>query len=81
MQSPIEEEQGSQTPETSLELQYIKEYLQSRGLTYKETWDLPGEKRMRIMKEAMQYASGKLEETRSKAKLIDHLHDAAKGIS
>ncbi|RPI82115.1 MAG: hypothetical protein EHM41_19170, partial [Chloroflexi bacterium] len=63
----------SKTKDNALELQYIKEYLQKYGLTYKETFNLPAVERMRIMKEAMQYASCKLEDTRSKAKLIDHL--------
>ena len=58
-----------------LEMMYIDEYLQGKGYLRKELATLPEEETSRLMIEASQYASFKLEELESRARLLTKIHD------
>jgi hypothetical protein len=54
---------------------YIDEYLQGKGYSRKELATLPEEETKRLMIEASQYASFKLEELESRARLLTKIHE------
>ena len=60
-----------------LETSLIEEYLQQKGYSHETLKKLPAEIVERLMKEASQYASLKLEEVASRAHLVKELHDNA----
>ena len=64
-------------PKADLEMMYIDEYLQGKGYLRKELATLPGEETTRLMIEASQYASFKLEELESRARLLTRIHDGS----
>lgn len=59
----------SETPEAVIEIMFIQEYLQERGLRMKDLCALPSEEARNLMKGACSYASFKLAEMNSKAGL------------
>jgi hypothetical protein len=61
---------------SDLEMMYIDEYLQAKGYSRKELATLPEEQTTKLMSEASQYASFKLEELESRARLLTKIHDA-----
>ena len=62
-------------PKADLEMMYIDEYLQGKGYSRKELATLPEEETTKLMSEASQYASFKLEELESRAQLLTKIHD------
>lgn len=60
-----------------LEMIFIDEYLQGKGYSRKELTALPDDDTTRLMSEASQYASFKLEELESRARLFTKIHDAS----
>ena len=62
-------------PKEDLEMMYIDEYLLGKGYSRKELATLPGEETTRLMIEASQYASFKLEELESRARLLTKIRD------
>lgn len=64
-------------PKADLEMMYINEYLQGKGYSRKELATLPEEETTRLMTEASQYASFKLEELESRARLLTKIHDVS----
>ena len=58
-----------------LEKALIEEYLHQKGYSIEGLKKLPAELVERLMKEASQYASLKLEEVESRAHFIKELHD------
>lgn len=62
-------------PKSDLEMMYIDEYLQGKGYSRKELATLPEEATTHLMIEASQYASFKLEELESRARLLTKIHD------
>lgn len=60
-----------------LEKSLIEEYLQQKGYSHEALKTLPAEIFERLMKEASQYASLKMEEVESRAHLVHELHDNA----
>jgi hypothetical protein len=64
-------------PKADLEMMYIDEYLQGQGYSRNDLPTLPKEETKRLMIEASQYASFKLEELESRARLLTDIHDVA----
>ena len=61
-------------PKADLELMYIAEYLREKGYSIRELNDLPETESTRLMTEASQYASLKLAELESRARLRNEIH-------
>ena len=62
-------------PKADLEMMYIDEYLRGKGYSRKDLPTLPKQETTRLMTEASQYASFKLEELESRARLLTDIHD------
>lgn len=60
-----------------LEKALIEEYLHEKGYSLEDLKELPVETTEKLMKEASQYASLKLEEVEARAHFIKELHDDA----
>lgn len=60
-----------------LEKALIEEYLHEKGYSLEDIKKLPAEAVKKLMKEASQYASLKLEEVEARAHFIKELHDNA----
>jgi hypothetical protein len=67
----------AKNPKADLEMMYIDQYLQGKGYSRKELATLPEEETSRLMIEASQYASFKLEELESRARLLTKIHDVS----
>ena len=65
----------ARSPKSDLELMYIDEYLQEKGYTRKELATLPEEETTKLMRKASRYASFKLEELESRARLLTKIRD------
>jgi hypothetical protein len=65
----------ARNPKADLEMMYIDEYLQGKGYSRKELATLPEEETTKLMSEASQYASFKLEELESRARLLTTIRD------
>ena len=65
----------AKNPKADLEMMYIDNYLQGKGYSRKELATLPEEEATRLMIEASQYASFKLEELESRARLLTAIRD------
>ena len=65
----------AKNPKADLEMMYIDEYLQGKGYLRKDLATLPEEETSRLMIEASQYASFKLEELESRARLLTTIRD------
>lgn len=63
-----------------LEKALIEEYLQDKGYSLEGLKKLPAELVEKLMKEASQYASLKMEEVEARARLIQELHDDASSL-
>jgi hypothetical protein len=59
---------------TELERMYIREYLAGKGYQTQDLHNLPREQARQLMSEACMYASGKLAEIESRAKLRGEIH-------
>lgn len=59
----------------ALELMYIDEYLRERGYSRKDLAMLSEGERTRLMVEATRFASFRLEELESRARLREKIHD------
>ncbi len=64
-------------PKADLEMMYIDEYLQGKGYSRQELATLSEEEKTRLMTEASQYSSFKLEELESRARLLIKIHDVS----
>jgi hypothetical protein len=67
----------AKNPKADLEMMYIDEYLQGKGYSRKELATLPEEETSRLMIEASQYASFRLEELESRARLLTKIHNVS----
>jgi hypothetical protein len=74
---PIENVEPIEDPNALLERALIEEYLKEKGYTHEELKKLPAELVEKLMKEASQYASLKMEEVEARAHLVKELHDDA----
>jgi len=63
-----------------LEKALIEEYLHEKGYTMEEFKKLPVDVAEKLMKEASQYASLKMEEVEARAHFIKELHDDASSL-
>ena len=67
----------AKNPKADLEMMYIDQYLQGKGYSRKELATLPEEETSRLLIDASQYASYKLEELESRARLLTKIHDVS----
>ena len=74
---PIENVEPVEDPNAMLEKALIEEYLKQKGYTHDDLKKLPAELVEKLMKEASQYASLKMEEVEARAHLVKELHDDA----
>ncbi len=74
---PIENVEPVEDRNAMLEKALIEEYLHEKGYTLEDLKKLPEALAEKLMKEASQYASLKMEEVESRAKFIKELHDNA----
>jgi len=63
-----------------LEKTLIEEYLNQKGYSHETLKKLPAEVVERLMKEASQYASLKMEEVQARARFVNELHDDASSL-
>ena len=63
-----------------LENSLIEEYLKQKGYSYEDLKKLPAELVEKLMKEASQYASLKMEEVQARAHFVKELHDDASSL-
>jgi len=68
------DERVSEGPQSALERKLIKQYLHDKGYRLEDLHGLPKEEAKRLMTEACRYASLKLAEIESKAKLRKEIH-------
>ncbi|HJS17391.1 MAG TPA: hypothetical protein VJ785_01490 [Anaerolineales bacterium] len=72
-----EKTKRAKNPKADLELMYIDEYLHGKGYSREELATLPKPEATALMGEASQYASLKLAELESLARLRTKIHDAS----
>jgi hypothetical protein len=77
---PIENVEPTEDPSTLMENALIAEYLKEKGYTHEDLKKLPAELVEKLMKEASQYASLKMEEVQARAHLVKELHDDASSL-
>ena len=63
-----------------LENSLIEEYLKQKGYSHEDLKKLPAELVEKLMKEASQYASLKMEEVQARAHFVKELHDDASSL-
>ena len=63
-----------------LETALIEEYLNEKGYSHEDLKKLPAELVEKLMKEASQYASLKMEEVQARAHFVKELHDDASAL-
>jgi hypothetical protein len=69
--------QPMEDPNAVLEKALIEEYLQEQGYSREKLRELPKEIVEKLMKEASQYASLKMEEVEARAHFVEEIHDTA----
>lgn len=74
---PVEQVEPVEDPNAMLEKALIDEFLKLKGYTHEDLKKLPAELVEKLMKEASQYASLKMEEVEARAKFVKELHDDA----
>ncbi|MEY2818338.1 MAG: hypothetical protein ACKOBL_15895 [Chloroflexota bacterium] len=74
---PINDIEPTEDPNAVLEKALIAEYLKEHGYTQESLNKLPPKLVKKIMQEASQYASLKMEEVEARAHFVKELHDDA----
>ena len=77
---PIENSEPVEDPNALLEKALIEEYLKERGYSHEDLKKLPADVVEKLMKEASQYASLKMEEVQARAHFVKELHDDASAL-
>jgi len=77
---PIENVDPIEDPNALLEKALIEEYLKEKGYSHEDLKKLPTDLVEKLMKEASQYASLKMEEVEARAHFIKELHDDASSL-
>jgi hypothetical protein len=77
---PIENAEPMEDPNALLEKALIAEYLKEKGYSHEDLKKLPAELVEKLMKEASQYASLKMEEVQARAHFVKELHDDASSL-
>ena len=74
---PIVDAEPIEDPNAALEKALIDAFLKQKGYTHEDLKKLPADVLEKLMKEASQYASLKMEEVEARAKFVKELHDDA----
>lgn len=74
---PVMETEPAEDPKAMLEKALIEEFLKEKGYTHEDLKKMPAEAAGKLMKEASQYASLKMEEVEARAKFVKELHEDA----
>lgn len=77
---PIEQAEPVEDRNAMLEKALIEEYLREKGITLEGLKKLPADVAEKLMKEASQYASLKLEEVEARAHFIKELQDDSSSL-
>lgn len=77
---PVESADPIEDPSALMENALISEFLKQKGYTHEDLKKLPAELVEKLMKEASQYASLKMEEVQARAHLVKELHDDATAL-
>ena len=77
---PIENVEPVEDRNALLEKALIEEYLKEKGYSHEELKKLPADLVEKLMKEASQYASLKMEEVEARAHFVKELHDDAASL-
>ena len=77
---PSEQAQLMEDPNALLENALIKEYLKEKDYSHEDLKKLPADLVEKLMKEATQYASLKMEEVQARAHFINDLHEDASSL-
>ena len=77
---PVENSEPIEDRNALLENALIDEYLKDKGYSHEDLKKLPADLVEKLMKEASQYASLKMEEVEARAHLIQELHDDASSL-
>ena len=72
---PVFDIDPTEDPNAVLEKALIEEYLKEHGYSHESLKKLPPKLVKKIMQEASQYASLKMEEVEARAKFVKELHD------
>lgn len=74
---PVVDTEPVEDPNAMLEKALIEEYLKEKGYSHEDLKKLPAKLVEKLMKEASQYASLKMEEVKARAHFVKELHDDA----
>lgn len=77
---PIENSEPVEDPNALLEKALIEEYLKEKGYSHEDLKKLPAELVEKLMKEASQYASLKMEEVKARAHFVKELHEDSSSL-
>lgn len=77
---PIENVEPVEDPNSLLAKALIEEYLKEKGYSHEDLKKLPADLVEKLMKEASQYASLKMEEVEARAHFVKELHDDASSL-
>lgn len=77
---PIKNDDAVEYPNAMLENALIEEYLKEKGYSHEALKKLPAELAAKLMKEASQYASLKMEEVAARAHLVKELQEDASSL-
>lgn len=75
-----EQTEPMEDPNALLEKALIEEYLKEKGYSHEDLKKLPADLVEKLMKEASQYASLKMEEVEARAHFVKELHDDASSL-
>lgn len=74
---PIKQTEAVEDRNAILEKALIEEYLREKGFTLETVKSLPAMLAEKLLREASQYASLKMEEVEARARFVKELHDDA----
>lgn len=77
---PIQDAEPIEDPNAIMEKALVEEFLKQKGYTHEDLKKLPAELVEKLMKEASQYASLKMEEVEARAHFVKELHDDASSL-
>ena len=78
--NPVENSEPIEDRNALLENALIDEYLKEKGYSHEDLKKLPADLVEKLMKEASQYASLKMEEVEARAHFVKELHDDASSL-
>ncbi|MBK8782545.1 MAG: hypothetical protein IPO22_12235 [Anaerolineales bacterium] len=72
--------ESNEDPSALLESILIEEFLKEKGYSHKDLKNMPMDVVEKLMKDASQYASLKMEEVKARANFIKELHEDASSL-